>query len=156
MKEISSYYNKLGSSLHSPTLAQLESGNSNNLEKLKNTCNELIKVVEEVLSSTIYSSPLMETHSINCHRCQEEVICYVPLGSLPKSLEVTCAKCHLEIEVIVDLDGNSKFTPKLVTGNCNCGNELRIYSSDLKEGAVLNCSACDSKFIYATRFYKVE
>lgn len=155
-KEISGFYDKLGAFLHTPTLAQTESGEVHSKEKIERTCSDLLQRIEEVLESTLYSSPMLETHTAPCHACQTPVICYVPYGPLPKRLEARCRKCDLKLDVLIDVEGNSKFAPQISSCLCVCGQKITLFSSDLKEGKVIECEACGSRYEYSTKFYSCD
>lgn len=155
-KEISKYYDKLGSFLHSPTIAQIESDSITTLDKMVSTCRELLLIIEEVLDSTVWSAQPFNTHSCKCHRCNKPVVCYVPLGKLPKQLEVTCNACKLEIAVSVGEDGKSIFEPILSYGDCLCGKKLSMFRSDFKEGTTVECDECHTKFEFSMKAHVVK
>lgn len=155
-REISKFYDKLGSFLHSPTIAQIQSGTTNTLDKMESACEDLMVVIEEVLESTLFSSQSIETHTIKCHRCKKPVICYVPIGSLPKQLEVKCNSCNLEFDVKIDEEGISLFTPIVCVGDCVCGKKLAVYRSDFKEGETVECEDCHTKFEFKMQAVVIE
>lgn len=142
-EDIKDHYDALGSGLHIPTMAQFQNGKLPDPGKLRARCDEVVSVIERVLSSQVYNSDFKISIQIDCFRCNEKIRRRMPPGT--KSLKVTCFECKAEYVVTEDPDNQVKWSPvahEVPCGNKDCKAKVALWPDQLKPGANWKCEEC--------------
>ena len=63
----------LGSYLHTPTLAQLENNKPHDMQKLRARCEDIVAVIQQVLSSPVWGTALSTSCTFECIDCKTEI-----------------------------------------------------------------------------------
>lgn len=132
------YYNKLGSYLHTPTLAQ-QPTYSENIIKLQKF---IIKVIEDLrpLVECRFDSNFGMVFNVECSSCKE--IIYLRKQSLSINSVFSCpkAECQTQHHVqSIDKDENFTFIPRQFILPCSCGRTNSINIRNHKDSYSLIC-----------------
>lgn len=143
LKEIKKYYDRLGSYLHASTRDQVAEKKGATPEKIRFRCNELIKIVDEVLSSSVFNVDIKFTSSIDCQKCGKKIIRRVP----PKfeQLLASCINCDAAYTLFFDVENRISWIPKtreVCCGNSECKSPTNLFECELKLGTRWKCQAC--------------
>jgi hypothetical protein len=143
LEEIDTYYDRLGSYLHTPTKAQVGAGAPESSEKILAKCKELAAILQDVFTSQIFNSDFKISCEIKCVRCGAKVY-----GRLPPSREesiATCLECEAQYRVKSLSDEQAEWQPitqPLQCSNKECMEEARIFQQDIKPGICWKCEKC--------------
>lgn len=97
LKEIKDYYDKIGSYLHVPTLYQTDQGKFADSNKIRNRCNEVVNILKEVFASKVFNSDFKQTLSLQCKKCNSEIVRRVPLKK--DTFIINCLECVASYEI---------------------------------------------------------
>jgi hypothetical protein len=145
LKTIKEYYDKLGSWLHMPTQVQLEKGFQVEKKKIIDTCDEIIKILDDLLSAPIHSARFKTTTEIECFKCDRRIIRVVNNKQYP--FKVDCPECDASYEL-------NKEGEKIVwralreVVNCaspDCTGSIKLFHVEVKEGTHWLCSICKKR-----------
>lgn len=147
------YYNKLGSYLHTPTLAQ-QVGYSENINKLQKF---IMKVIEDLrpLVECRFDSNFGIVFRVECCSCKE--IIYLRRQSLNVDSVFSClrSECQTQHQVLELGDDNTlNFIPRHFTLTCSCGKSNSINIRNHKESYSLICDCGKSHFLQKAWHHK--
>lgn len=148
LKEIKTYYDRLGSYLHAPTREQVSSGKVATPERMTECCAELLTILEEVLYSPVFNLNFRVKSEITCGKCGEKILRRLPPGG--GTVVANCINCSAQYNVTFEGAGDAVWTPLLQSIKCaneHCDESIDLWESDIKEGAKWTCSGCNRKNI---------
>lgn len=143
LKEIKQYYDSIGFYLHTPTIEQAEKLQTK-IEGFRAKCNEVYKIIEEVLSSKIFNTNLKYATAFECMDCGENIIRRINPSST--DFVATCIKCEATYVVTKREDGSfgwKAITHEVECANPDCNEISLILDRDLRIGAQCKCKACN-------------
>ena len=146
LKEIKTYYDRLGSYLHEPTPEQVDAGKCASEGKMLDRCRELVEIIDEVLSSPVYNLNFRVTSKIQCGKCENTITRRLP----PDGGEVVakCVNCLAEYEVTYGKGDKVTWTPLVQPIGCanpDCNAEFELWNSEIKVGTNWLCSTCGGR-----------
>lgn len=150
LRDIKKHYDALGSWLHTPTLAQLTSTKATDISRLRNRCDQVVEIVEQVLASSMWGLVIRPSSTVNCLRCGEKVRALLPLGA--KEVYAKCYSCGAgynvtkadEPDVIFDADQIDVTCP-----NKTCREKGKIWRDHFKIGSGWTCPGCAQEVVIA-------
>lgn len=146
LAEIRKYYDRLGSYLHTPTVAQTAKGQVEAIDKARVRCTELVGVLTQVFSSRIFNVDFKSVAKIHCNRCNKEIARRIP----PKqdSLVAKCIHCPATYTLTIG-DGNEvQWAPRLDEVECanpSCNTKSAIWEREQKLGSWWKCHGCGGR-----------
>lgn len=147
IKDIKSYYNKLGSYLHVPTAEQLEKKGSIKLDQKIARCNQVVALIEKVLSSPIFNMNFKQLVDIACDRCNSKIVRRIPLGE--KLINVTCTTNNCIATYTMKVEGQKvTWRPIGVDVACpkeSCDEKYFMWEEELKVATEWVCKGCSQK-----------
>lgn len=158
LKKLKTRYQTLGSALHAPAIAKVESNKPRNMENLRADCREIMTVVEAVLASTVIVGG--GTHhpvfQMNC-QCGKVIKrrtdpLFVHRDDPAKgadALNVRCWNCNQSVRL--SLNGDAfEISPNIFNFHCpyeECGEENSIWENDMVDGHKADCSHCGGHIV---------
>jgi hypothetical protein len=146
LKEIKSFYDRFGNYLHTLTIKQLEDYKKLNYSKLKNSCNELINILDEVLSSAVFNTRMKVTSKISCWNCSAKIVKNIPKGQ--SELTAKCRECGASYTVRTQNGGAVIWEPQLFSFSCggkDCSESVELFEAAIKEGSWWICKSCNGR-----------
>jgi predicted RNA-binding Zn-ribbon protein involved in translation (DUF1610 family) len=141
IKFIKETYHRLGNFLHIPTIAQQKSQKQ---ENLRDNLIDIVSKLEELCSSTIDSN-IASVITFECQYCNNTIL--RNKNSLEKNKFLICPECRAEYEFYYN-EETPMFQAQEMSYTCpHCQIEYFIRKHLLKEGSILSCDKCSSKFI---------
>lgn len=143
LKEIKTHYDRLGSFLHSPTSAQLSLGKVISSTKIKDRCNEICTILEEVFSSTIMNSDFKVTSETKCSGCGERIVRRMPQNEKP--IVAKCRNCNASYTVTSVNDGKVSWksnTHDVKCMNQECEEKRTLWEREMEVGRCWKCEGC--------------
>ncbi|HDY92412.1 MAG TPA: hypothetical protein ENH67_18840 [Pseudoalteromonas sp.] len=142
-------YNSLGSYLHAPIIKKINDGQVEYPDKLRTLCEDLLKDVDRVLSSTIWSTAVGEFFSFDCFRCKKSAIFRNIEGA--DTRKVWCSHCNARYTARLDEKSEIKLTPHVgklacITPDCNSVHEL--WEDTFEYEKQFKCKECHGLFRY--------
>lgn len=147
MKEIKKYYAKLDSYLHPPTIGQFEAGKVARPDRIRQRCEEVARIVQESLASTVHNVNLRQHATIECYRCDAPIIRRMPPTG--DSTEATCPSCGARYSVTrtgVPSDRKVEWLPIGVDVPCphpQCDEVSLLFEDEVRPGASWKCLGCE-------------
>lgn len=155
LKLIKKHYDALGSYLHLPTISQLEKSTSLDVSKVRARCEVIIGEIESVLSSKVFHTTFGNFSEMNCERCNQKIRKRLNINK-PID-EAVCFSCNasyvVEAGSSTDQVTWKPNTENIVCLRADCSNEISVWSRDIKEGAVIECSACKTRHLIGLTVY---
>lgn len=146
LAEIKKFYDRLGSYLHTPTIDQIRTEKAVNFEKIKTRCEELISILEEVLSSRIYNARFKTTTKISCEKCGNTIVrSLLPNGN---ELVANCSNCGAKYKLQGEGKEKVRWIPiieEIKCANSNCQSAKKLFEVELKPGTNWICSSCKGR-----------
>jgi hypothetical protein len=142
-EDIKSHYDALGAGLHIPTMAQFQNDKLPDPVAVRARCNEIISIVDRVLSSRMWNSTFGVSSHIDCLRCQKPIRRRMPRGV--KTLEAECFECKAQYNVEEQADGNvlwSPVTDEVPCANKGCVGKLALWPNEVRPGTYWTCKEC--------------
>jgi hypothetical protein len=143
LSEIKKYYDRLGSYLHAPTIEQVIEKKGATPEKIKTRCNEIIEILDEVLSSPIFNVNFRSSSSICCERCQAKIVRRMPYEA--KTVIARCIECSASYQ-LTSLENNKvEWMPlkhKVKCAEKTCGHINKLWVEEFKLDNSFSCSSC--------------
>ncbi|MCU7837197.1 MAG: hypothetical protein KZQ83_18390 [gamma proteobacterium symbiont of Taylorina sp.] len=132
--------------MHTQTLEQTEQGKGPKPESIRTRCNELIKILEQVLSSSVFNVNFRTIVSIPCEQCGTKIVRRVHHDQ--EAFIANCIECSASYN-ITETD-NHQFNWKPLVREINCINEscngsAQIWENDIKLGSQWECADCGGK-----------
>lgn len=146
LKFIKETYDRLGSRLHMPTLAQQEEKKEVSAEKLRKELSEIISELEVLCSSSVDSS-LATVINFKCEMCGNFIV--RNKKGLEKKKLLICPEptCKAEYEFFYN-DEKPMFKLIQLEFQCpNCSLNQYLDKHKIREGTKVTCGDCSSKFI---------
>jgi len=144
--ELKATYDKLGSYLHMPSLAQLQKQATPDPAKLKALCDEVIAIVERVVSSRVWNSTLGVFATLDAcmnEECGKPIRKRIPAGQT--ELDVKCFHCAAEYKITSQAGGRVLWMPKQIDAECSapqCKQTMPLWPHELLPGTNWRCKAC--------------
>lgn len=138
LAHLKKHYDAVGSYLHMPTLEQLQSGKSPDLDKLRGRCKTVIELVETILSSSVWNVNIGRITKLDkCMNedCNKPVRKRVP--SNKDSFDAQCFECSAEYKITLTGSGKAEWQPKQEDVPCStegCTEVFRLWPHQLKIG----------------------
>lgn len=158
VKDLQSYYNKLGSYLHTPTAERLEKKGPVKLERKIERCNEVVALIEKVLASTITNMNLRQLVDIDCDRCSSKIVRRIPPGK--ELIQVTCTTNNCIATYTMKVEEQSvAWRRRGVDVGCpneNCDEKYFMWEGELKVATEWVCEGCSQKNKLALTSIAVE
>lgn len=146
LKEIKKFYDRFGSYLHTPTIKQLEDQKPPDYSKLNKSCKEFIKILDDVLSSTIFNTRMKAISKTSCVKCSAKIIRVIPKDR--SEIAATCRECGACYTVKPQNDGTVYWEPQrhlLSCGGTGCTQSIQLFEFEIKEGTNWSCSSCGGR-----------
>lgn len=143
LQEIKKYWPKLGSYLHTPTAHQLANSNGATPNKIRNRCNEVVEILDQVLASPIWNVGSIKSHKFICKNCSKEIIRRMP--PIGVSVIAKCINCSATYNLTSVDDKQAKWEPRIEEIECantSCNNLNKIWEKDTVLGSTWNCECC--------------
>lgn len=143
LKDIKGYYDAFGFYLHKPTIKQLEAGNSGDLVRLRERCEDVVAILDKVLSSPVFNWTMGNFSVCPCFRCQKDIKRRITEAD-GETFTVTCPECGAlhNIEKVGDnfrWQPAAKFVPCGYTG---CDGGLKLWDDEIVRGQKFQCEKC--------------
>lgn len=142
--EIKKYYARLGSYLHALTIDQSSEGKGPTPDKIRTSCGEIVKIIDEVLASPVFNVNIKTTSSITCQGCGEMIVRRI--HSRHEPLTAKCIKCPASYTLIFQDDGATNWKPNILEIKCantSCRFPINVWVSEIKIGTNWKCSECN-------------
>lgn len=156
MKMLRDHYDALGSYLHMPTIKQLQSGKTHDLNKMRLRCEEIVSFVKEVLSSPIFNVTLGNFCIMNCQECGLPIRKRMPHGKTEVYAECyndsDGKKCPASYTIAEQGSGQVEWRPqqhKIRCGNTDCQHEIMVWHKQIEAGRCWTCPECNGKNIFS-------
>lgn len=146
LTNIKKYYDRIGSYLHSPTIEQVDQKKSASPEKMKIRCEELINILNAVLSSFIFNTDMHQKIDWLCEKCGTKIIRRIPSGV--SVFKACCTECNATYQVKSEDELNFHRVPMTHEVTCtdnDCEQQTRLWDNDIALGNKWNCSSCGLK-----------
>lgn len=144
LSEIKDFYDRLGSYLHAPTMEQLEAGKSIPNEKLRSSCEKLIKIIESSLNSKVKNVNFKTTTQYPRDGCGKDIIRRVTTAEA--QYQATCIECGGSY-TLKKTDNNeyqwSANVQEVACKNPECGEKITLWQKDIDVNRQWICSACN-------------
>lgn len=143
-QEIVRFHNAMGNFLHAPTLDQLDAGDIPP-DKIRGKADEVLRALEEVLSSRVFNLNFGNFVTFLCSECQSSIKRKVE-GIDPQAGVVCRRRSCGAIFDMREVDGKPVFSLRQNSGQCpKCEGEWKIPVHRIKAGAIINCQ-CGVRF----------
>lgn len=148
LQDIKKHYDALGSYLHMPSLADVESGKMLDFKKLRKRCETIIPLIEEVLSSSVWNSNLADTATLpECmnEECKKPVRKRIPAGQ--DKIEVQCFECHANYTITRRPDRQVFWEPHQFEVRCStagCPETKPLWPHEIRPETNWICNGCDT------------
>lgn len=149
MKDIKKFYDALGSFLHTPTLQQMEERGDTDFSKLRTKCEEIIPLLDGVVSSRVFNVNFGGFSSIECMNPN----CGKPIRRRLRPdaefTEAACLECGFTYEIRTNSQNQSEWRPILEEVPCpnpTCTQVFKLSAKELAPGQRLHCDVCEGRF----------
>lgn len=142
-EDIKDFYNALGGGLHIPTMAQFQNDKLPDPAAVRARCDEVVSVVDRVLSSRVWNSTLGVSSQIDCFRCKKPMRRRMPHNV--KALKAQCFECKAEYTIEEESDGKVLWSPVMDDAPCansNCTGKMALWPDEVKPGTFWTCKEC--------------
>jgi rubrerythrin len=153
LKQIKKYYNKVGAFLHTPTLENVKENKSPTPEKILKTCNELVAIAEQVLSSPIFNLNIKNTLDWTCHNCGAKVFRRIRFDGQPtqgEELHAPCPSCEATFTLRQSEEYPRNYAVKpdqhdIPCSNRECDKFVKLWTFEVRQGVRWECPSCKQK-----------
>jgi len=155
VKWANSNHNALGNFLHAPTLFQINSGNVPTLEKMTVKIQEIVGVIEKILSSPVFNVNFGQFYSFKCD-CGRNI--KRRIGSFKLEDGIKCPSCGAVWDIVSEDEtvDHVKFLERRIIYRCfACGLENTIGVNKIREGERLICQ-CGAESIVVLALQSIE
>jgi hypothetical protein len=142
-EDIKDHYDKLGGGLHIPTMAQFQDDKLPDPVAVRARCDEVVSVVDRVLSSKVWNSTFGVSSHIDCFRCKGPMRRRMPLDV--KTLKAQCFDCKAEYTVEREDDNKVLWVPLMDEAPCastDCPGKMALWPDEVKPGTYWTCKEC--------------
>lgn len=146
LEEIKTYYDRLGSYLHAPTIDQVSAGKGATTEGKKQRCVELATILDEVLSSPVFNVNFRVSSEMTCGKCGKQIVRRLPPNG--GTVVASCIECDAQYSVSSNSQGVATWTPLVQRVKCakaDCDQLIVLWESEVKVGTNWVCSGCGGK-----------
>lgn len=145
------HYYKLGNYLHVPTIAQQEAADAGDVD-LKAYLNSILPDISAAASNT-FDCNLGAAAQSNCQQCGQPIVRNIE--SLKRNPVAICTNenCKAQYDVIVKGDDTLWKIRELDYDCPKCKKKNYFPAHLLKEGQVIKCFACSSKYVFVRRWH---
>lgn len=145
LKDIKKYYDKLGSYLHVATIEQGVLKESSSLNKIRDSCVEIVSIIKAVIFSPVFNIDFRSKTTLECFECKNEIVRTIPPNS--DELVVNCLneKCFASYVVRELPDRQVNWEPlydELPCSNLNCDEKQIIWKREFSLGVNWRCKKC--------------
>jgi len=146
MADIKGHYDALGSYFHVPSLEQVKSGRLPDFSRLRQRCETLADIIDQVLASRVWNITLGVTSTLpECanEKCKKPIRKRIPTGK--DSLEVQCFECKAEYLITRDPDNKVNWKPKMTDIRCStptCSRTMPLWPTEIRPGTHWQCAEC--------------
>lgn len=141
--DIKEHYDRLGSGLHIPTMAQFQDNKLPDPDGNRARCEEVVLVVDRVLSSSVWNNTMGNFGQIDCFRCRNPIRRRMPLGVT--TLHVECFDCKAAYTIEQQEGGKLLWTPVMEEAPCanvECSETIALWPDELRPGICWTCKRC--------------
>lgn len=142
-KEIKTYYDKIGSYLHAPTVQQMKNG-STTPDKMRKNCEAVLAIVDAVLASQVFAVDFKTVATISCQECGTTIVCRMPKAP-EQGRAVDCVKCKASYRVDLAEHSSVVWKPMQRTLKCEgqgCSATCVVWEREIEVGTWWKCVAC--------------
>lgn len=147
LKEIQTFYDRLGSYLHTPTHSQIAKGKVSSPDRMRARCFELTSILDEVLASPVFNANFSEKSDIECAQCGEKIVRRLRHDQQP--VVAKCLGCVATYDLVKEADGRVRWTPRvhgIPCGDTECDQVVELWERELEtEGTCWTCPSCRGK-----------
>jgi hypothetical protein len=150
-KELKTYYDRLGSYLHAPTVQQARSGAATTPEQMRKRCQEVLGVIDQVLSSRVFSVDFKVVARMACVECKATVICRMPFKP-DEGRTIDCTRCKASYRVEPKEGSAVTWTPLHHTLQCQgpgCTDSCVVWPREVAPGTHWVCKSCGGRNRFA-------
>lgn len=148
LKDVKKHYDRLGSHLHIPTIAQFENGRVHDFAKLRTSCTRLAGILEGVLSSLVFNVTFGETSQVECSRCERTLVKCVTYLEAGESVAGQCPVCNASYTVTRETNRQVTWEPNQISAPCTnpaCGRSSFIWQDEVEFGRLITCPYCEQQ-----------
>ncbi|SHI04692.1 hypothetical protein [Bradyrhizobium erythrophlei] len=141
--DIKDHYDVLGGGLHIPTMAQFQKDKLPDPVILRARCDEIVSIIDRVLTSQVWNSTFNVSSHIDCFRCKTPMRRRLPHGV--KTLKAVCFECKAEYAVKDEADGKVLWSPVVSEAPCansDCTAKVSLWPDEIKPGTCWTCKEC--------------
>jgi hypothetical protein len=142
-EDVKDHYDVLGGGLHIPTIAQFQTDKLPDPVAVRKRCDEIVLIVDRVLSSNVWNSTLGVFCCIDCFRCKNPIRRRMPHGV--KTLKVECFECKAQYTAEDQGEGKVLWKPVKSDAPCantNCTGKIALWPDEVKPGTYWTCKEC--------------
>lgn len=160
LSDLKAHYDAVGSYLHMPSLEQIQSGKVPDPAKLRDRCETVVGLVENVLSSPVWNCTLGFIATLDkCMNadCSKPIKKRMPSGA--ETVEAQCFECRAEYTITSGQDGQTLWRPKVTRVPCStsgCAETMGLWSHKVKAGTHWHCRGCGAHNAIILSIGKVE
>jgi len=146
LSEIKKYYDKLGSYLHTESIDQSSKNKGPKPDGMLKRCNEVIKILDEVISSPVFNSDMRVMSTTTCQECGKAIARRVPDQN--KKLIATCIDCVATYDMFSKDDGTISWIARGENINCanqECKKPFYLWEKEIIAGTYWTCTECSGK-----------
>jgi hypothetical protein len=148
LADLKEHYDAIGSYLHMPSLQQLQSGKIPDQTKLRTQCDEIVRLVEKVLSSPVWNIDFSFVATIDCMNedCKKPIRKRIPVGK--DLVEVRCFECKAEYTITSEEGDKVRWTAKKIDAICStpdCPETMALWNHQIKQGTDWRCRGCGKR-----------
>lgn len=137
-------HNTLGNFLHAPTLEQLRSGKTPEINVIQQRIKMIVEELDAVLASPVYQVSFGNFFQLDCEQCGTKI--KRRAESIPDSgLICPNKECRAAYDVKVTEPGFT-YVLKTIPWTCKCGCTMYFPHNKLKPTAEFDCQACGTKY----------
>ncbi|HXP31444.1 MAG TPA: helix-turn-helix domain-containing protein [Stellaceae bacterium] len=160
LADLKAHYDAIGSYLHMPSLEQVQSGKMPDSAKLRERCETVVGLIENVLSSPVWNITLGIIAALDhcmTKDCKRPIRKRMPFGK--RTVEVQCFECKAEYTITSESDGRVRWTPKMMDAPCStpdCPEKMALWPHEIRPGIHWLCRGCGARNEIALTVTKVE
>lgn len=153
-RELKTFYNKLSSYLHTPTVQQVRSGGTPSHGRMRTGCKEVRDIIAEVLASKVFCIDFKQVATLNCVECSSKIVCRMPrkVGE-SRDVECTNSTCSASYRVEPESESSTFWHPLREIVRCEgsgCAAKFGIWVRDVRPGYSWKCKQCGGTLAIVT------
>lgn len=146
MSTLKKHYDALGSYLHVPTLKQVYTGKSLNINKVRSRCMVIINFAKDVLSSPIFNVLMGNFAKLECFQCKKLIRKRIP--EQKDEVVAECFECQASYTIISKKNGQVEWIPnqhELECANNKCKLKIFVWNYEIERGNAWVCTKCKGR-----------